>query len=214
MMPMTAPVFSLPNNAHQDTVDFLRRLSSMLTGGRNAEMLLEAASMIEALSRRVTTAEQLFREQQEDHARNLELREVAELASDNLIAEMESLKAQLDAEVYSMREQLDESKRQAEADRNFFGEESLRLQARADVTEARLAEANAELEEYRRPGETRLDESIAVVPIASLQLARTQFDYLAKGFASSGDVVSQTICEIGASAIDKALGGNAPGDGG
>jgi hypothetical protein len=87
----------------------------------------------------------------------------------------------------------------------------LRLQAHVDVTEARLAQADAELDEYRRPAETGIDDSIAVVPIASLQLARTQFDYLAKGFASSGDVVSQTICEIGASAIDKALDGNASG---
>ncbi len=79
MMSMPAPVFSPPPNAHQETVDFLRRLSSMLTGGRNAEMLLEAASMIETLSRRTATAEQLFAEQQEDHARNLELREVAGL---------------------------------------------------------------------------------------------------------------------------------------
>ena len=214
MMSMPAPVFSPPPNAHQETVDFLRRLSSMLTGGRNAEMLLEAASMIETLSRRATTAEQQFAEQQEDHARNLELREVAELASDNLMTEMESLKAQLDAEIAALKEQLDETRRQAEADRAFFGEETLRLQAHVDVTEARLAQADAELDEYRRPVETGIDNSIAVVPIASLQLARTQFDYLAKGFASSGDVVSQTICEIGASAIDKALDGNASGQDG
>ncbi len=210
MTPMPAEVFSLPTNAHQETIDFLRRLSSMLTGGRNAEMLLEAANMIETLSRRAATAEQLFAEQQDDHARNLELREVAELASDNLIAEMGSLKTQLDAEIASLKEQLDETRHQAEADRSFFGEEALRLQARVDVTEAQLAQANAELDEYRRPAETGIDESIAVVPIASLELARTQFDYLAKGFASSGDVVSQTICEIGASAIDKALDGNVP----
>ncbi len=215
MTPMPAPVFSPPDDAHQETIDFLRRLSSMLTGGRNAEMLQEAADMIETLSRRAATAEQLFAEQQDDHARNLELREVAELASDNLIAEMASLKAQLDAEVASLKEQLDETRRRAEADRNFFGEEALRLQARVDVTESELAQANAELDEYRRPAETGIDESIAVVPVASLKLARTQFDYLAKGFASSGDVVSQTICEIGASAIDKALDGSNPaGDAG
>jgi ABC-type transporter Mla subunit MlaD len=210
MTPMPAKVLSLPDDAHQETIDFLRRLSSMLTGGRNAEMLLEAADMIETLSRRAATAEQLFAEQQEDHARNLELREVAELASDNLIAEMESLKAQLDAEVAALKERLDETRRQAEAERNFFGEEALRLQARVDVTESELAQANAELDEYRRPAETGIDESIAVVPVASLKLARTQFDYLAKGFASSGDVISQTICEIGASAIDKALDGSNP----
>ena len=44
----------------------------------------------------------------------------------------------------------------------------------------------------------------------SLQLARTQFDYLARGFAGNGDVVSQTICEIGARALDKALGAGVP----
>lgn len=215
MTPKPVPSFSPPANAHQETIDFLRRLSSMLTGGRNAEMLLEAAKTIETLSGRAATAERLFAEQQEDHARNLELREVAELASDNLIAEMESLKEQLDAELATLKEQLDESRRQAEADRNYFGEAALRLQAQADVTEARLAQANAELDAYREPIETGIDESIAVVPIALLRLARTQFDYLAKGFASSGDVVSQTICEIGASAIDKALDGNMPArDGG
>jgi hypothetical protein len=48
-----------------------------------------------------------------------------------------------------------------------------------------------------------------VVPIQSLQLARAQFGFLADGFASSGDVVSQTICEIGARAIENALAGRA-----
>ncbi len=216
MTPMPAPIFSVPPDAHQETVDFLRRLSSMLTGGRNAEMLLEAASMIETLSRRAATAEQLFAEQQEDHARNLELREVAELASDNLIAETEQLKAIFDAEVASLKQQLEESRqqlhestRQAEIERKLYADETARLQANVDAAETRLAEASAELEEYRRPAETGIDDSIAVVPVTSLELARTQFDYLARGFASSGDVVSQTICEIGASAIDKALADNA-----
>lgn len=216
MTPMPAPLISLPSNAHQETVDFLRRLSSMLTGGRNAEMLLQAAAIIETLGQRAATAEQLFAEQQEDHARNLELREVAELASDNLISEMESIKAVLDAEIASLKEQLDESKRQldenarqAEIERGLYAEATERLQARAEVAETRLAEADAELEAYRRPAETGLDDSIAVVPVASLEIARTQFDYLARGFASSGDVVSQTICEIGASAIDKVLADDA-----
>jgi hypothetical protein len=216
MTPTPAPIFSVPPDAHQETIDFLRRLSSMLTGGRNAEMLLQAASMIETLVQRATTAEQRFAEQQEDHARNLELREVAELASDNLIAEMESLKAQLDAEIASLKQQLDDSKRQldesarqAEIERGLHAEETGRLQAKAGAAETLLAEADAELEVYRRPAETGIDDSIAVVPVASLEIARTQFDYLAKGFASSGDVVSQTICEIGASAIDKALADDA-----
>jgi hypothetical protein len=246
-MSMPAPVYSLTSDAHQEAVDFLRRLSSMLTGGRNAEMLQEAAGLIETLSRRTAATEQLLGEQQEENARNLELREVAELASDNLMAENESLKHQsaaeadaLKGEIASLKEQfaaelaalqeksanekeqlaaeitllttqLDDARRQAEIDRNWFAEETLRAQAAAELAQEQHAAVHAELEELRKPPPPEtLDDSIAVVPVQSLQLARTQFDYLARGFAGSGDVVSQTICEIGARAIDKALAGGVP----
>src|ERR1700756_5248284 len=107
---MTAIAESLPpSDDTNEIVDFLRRLASMLSGGRNAEMLLEAATLIENLSSRVVTAEQRFHEQQEDHAKNLELREVAELASDNLVNEVNALKAQLA-----------ESEAKAEAERGHF----------------------------------------------------------------------------------------------
>ncbi len=206
MMAMPAPVMTLPpSSAQQETVDFLRRLSSMLTGGRNAEMLQEAASMIEALGRRAASAEKLFQEQQEDHARNLELREVAELASDNLLSEVASLKV----EVESLKAQLEERHQQAETDRNWFAEETLRAQARAEQAEESVAALKTEIEEMRKP--QPIDESIAVVPLKSLQLARTQFDYLAKTFATSGDVVSMTICEIGSRALEAALAGSEPG---
>jgi hypothetical protein len=42
------------------------------------------------------------------------------------------------------------------------------------------------------------------------RLARVQFDHLALSFAKGGDVISQTICEIGGCAIDSALAGEAP----
>jgi predicted RNase H-like nuclease (RuvC/YqgF family) len=218
---MAAPVFSLPSGAQQETIDFLRRLSSMLTGGRNAEMLQEAASLIETLGRRAVSAEQLFQDQQEDHARNLELREVAELASDNLLAEVDSLKAEIEtlkaeietlkAEIETLRAQLEEHTHQSETDRNWFAEETLRAQAQSEQAQERAAALQAELDELRMPPPPEtIDESIAVVPVQSLQLARTQFDYLAKAFADSGDVVSMTICEIGARALDKALAGTKP----
>ena len=205
MMAMPAPVITLPSSAQQETVDFLRRLSSMLTGGRNAEMLQEAASMIETLGRRAASAEKLFQEQSEDHARNLELREVAELASDNLLSEVESLKV----EIESLKAQLEERQQQAEADHNWHAEETLRAQTRAEQAEESVAALKTEIEEMRKP--QPIDESIAVVPLKSLQLARTQFDYLAKTFATSGDVVSMTICEIGSRALEAALAGSEPG---
>jgi hypothetical protein len=195
-----------PNTETTEITDFLRRLASMLSVGRNAEMLLEAADMIEQLDRRAALAEQRLQEQQEDHAQNLELREVAELASDNLVTEVNSIKAQLA-----------ESEAKAEQERGYFAEEAKRLADVADEARTRVAEANdrllrvnAEIEELRNPLPATIDESIAIVPVESLQLARTQFGYLAQGFAKNGDVVSQTICEIGARAIDKALNGDKP----
>jgi hypothetical protein len=208
-MSMPAPVYSLSPNPHQETVDFLRRLSTMLTGGRNAEVLQEAASLIEALSLRAISAEQRYQERQEEHARNIELREVAELASDNLVAEVAALKAEAEL----LKAQLAERISQAETDRNWFAEETLRAQAQAELAQEQLAAANAELEEMRKPAPPdAIDDSIAVVPVQSLQLARAQFDHLADGFARQGDVVSQTICEIGARALDRALADSDPAD--
>jgi chromosome segregation ATPase len=235
MTPMSAPVYSIPENPQQEIIEFLRRLSGMLTGGRNAEMLMQAAATIEALGSRAASAEALFQEQQEGYARNIELREVAELASDNLMTEVESLKAEIDLlkaqlqdrdqqlkereqqleqrqqQLDERQQQLEDRRSQHETDRNQFAEEALRLQAMTEISGTRLAEAHAEIEELRKPPpEPAFDDSIAVVPVQSLQLARTQFDYLARDFAGRGDIISLTICEIGARAIDKALADNEP----
>jgi hypothetical protein len=214
MTPMSARDLSQPLDASSEVIDFLRRLSSMMAGGRNAEMLLAAANIIEALSGRLAGTEELYHQLHEEHSKNLELREVAELASDNLIAELDAVKAQhavsqqqAEREIESLKNQLDEHGERAKADRMAFAEETLRLQAMAAEAEARLASANASLEELRN-ADTAIDDSVAVVPIQSLQLARDQFDFLAKGFARSGDVISLTICEIGAQAIEKALADN------
>ena len=65
--------------------------------------------------------EQRFQEQQEDHARNVELREAAELASNDLVGEVNSIKALLA-----------ESEAKAEQDRGYFAEEAKRLAGVAD----------------------------------------------------------------------------------
>jgi len=196
---MSVTASSPPPNENQETIDFLRRLAGMLTGsGRNADMLLKAASAIEALTQRAIAAEQFCWEQEEEHARNLELREVTELASDNLLAETRSLKAQLA-----------ESERRTESERTSAAEEARRLQTELADARAQLAKFTAELDALREPI-TAIDDSIAIVPVDSLQLARAQFDFLAAGFAKTNDVISQTICQIGACAIDKALSDNVP----
>lgn len=192
---MSATVLSLPPNPDVETTDFLRRLATMMKGGRNSELLLQAADMIESLSERATLAERAHQDQQEQSARNLELRQIAEAAADELVREAEAL-----------RVQLANGATQAE-------EEARQLSAKADDAEARLAKVTAELDEVRKSLQS---DTAVTVPIQALRLARTQFDYLADAFAKSGDVISLTICEIGGCAIDQALaaGDRAPsGDG-
>ena len=191
----------------------MRRLASVMAGGRNAEMLLDAASVIETLSQRAASAEQLFHDLQEDHASNLERRDIAELASDNMMVEIAKLKAKLaendrtaEAEIAALRDEIAGREAQAEQDRASFAEEALRQQAAAQDVQMRLDAANASLEALRNPAKA-VDGSVAAVPVQTLQTAREQFAYLAEGFAKTGDVVSQTICEVGACAMDKALGG-------
>lgn len=263
-MTMPATVRSLPSDETQETIDFLRRLASMMSGGRNAEMLQAAASSIDALSRRAAAAEALVQDQQDDHARSLEQREVAELAADNLLAELNALKAHLsqsesqgeieraalkaeiadhlqhaEAEIASLRLQLVENQQESEAeiaalraeladngahaedeiaslkaqieqrdrlaeiDRSVFTEEAERLRAQIQDAENGLTNMSAATEQAIGA----IDESVAVVPVQGLRLARTQFGYLAKTFEKSGDVISLTMCEIGAQALDKALAG-------
>jgi chromosome segregation ATPase len=193
---MSATAISMPPDENAETVDFLRRLASMMSGGKNAEMLLGAASMIEALASRAMTAERLYSEQQDEREKSNELRQVAEIAADNLNSEIAALKAQLA-----------EAARQAEIDRASFAEEEHRLSTKAEDAEARLAKVNAELDELRTPF-AELSDTVVAVPTEQLRLARAQFDFLADGFARNGDVISQTICEIGRCAIEQALAGS------
>jgi chromosome segregation ATPase len=262
-MTMPATVRSLPTDETQETIDFLRRLASMMSGGRNAEMLQAAASAIETLSRRASAAEALVHDQQDELARSHEQREVAELAADNLLAELNALKAHLsqredhaetemaglkleladhqqhaEAEIASLRLQLIENQQEAEAeiaalkaqladrghadeeiaslkaqieqrdrlaeiDRRVFTEEAARLRAQVQDTANGLVNMSAATEQAIGV----MDESVAVVSVHALQLARTQFGYLAKAFETGGDVISLTMCEIGAQALDKALTG-------
>jgi chromosome segregation ATPase len=195
---MSVTAVSMPPDENAETVDFLRRLASMMSGGKNAEMLLGAASMIEALASRAMTAERLCSEQQDEREKSNELRQVAEIAADNLNSEIASLKAQLA-----------EAARQAEIDRAFFAEEEHRLSTKAEDAEARLAKVNAELDDLRTPF-AELSDTVVAVPTEQLRLARAQFDFLADGFARNGDVISQAICEIGRCAIEHALAGSEP----
>ncbi|RXH21872.1 hypothetical protein XH99_20015 [Bradyrhizobium nanningense] len=189
---MSATVVPLPPNASSETIDFLRRMASMVSG-RNGEMLLRAARLIESLARRAMSAERLYHEQQIESTRNAELREAAELASDAMVSQSEALRAQL-AEVIAA----------SAAERAAFDAERGKLIGLMQNAESHIVKLTTELDSLRASVDS-LNETAVSVPIEVLRLARTQFDYLSSGFAHKGDVISQAMSEIGGFAIDQAL---------
>ncbi|MCK1733602.1 hypothetical protein IVA79_06425 [Bradyrhizobium sp. 138] len=189
---MSATVVPLPPNSSSQTIDFLRRMASMVSG-RNGEMLLRAASLIEQLGQRAMSAERLYHEQQVASTRNAELREAAELASDAMVGQIEVLQAQL-AEVTAA----------AAAERAAFDAERGKLIGLMQNAESHIVKLTSELDSLRASVDS-LNETAVSVPIEVLRLARTQFDYLSRGFARNGDVISQAMSEIGGFAIDQAL---------
>ena len=189
---MSATVVPLPPNSSSETVDFLRRMASMVSG-RNGQMLLRAARLIEQLGQRAMSAERLYHEQQVESTRNAELREAAKLASDAMVGQIEVLRTQL-AEVTAA----------AAAERAAFDAERGKLIGLMQNAESHIGKLSTELDTLRASVDS-FNETAVSVPIEVLRLARTQFDFLSAGFARKGDVISQAMSEIGGFAIDQAL---------
>jgi chromosome segregation ATPase len=203
---MSATVVPLPPNNASETTDFLRRMASMVSG-RNGEMLLRAAAMIDSLTHRAMSAEQLFHRQQEESTRNAELREVAELASDGLLRQIDALRAQLAGvteQAAAEREQFEAEQARFETERARFEAERERLAGVMQDAEAHVAGVEAELETLKKSVD-EFNATAVSVPIEVLRLARAQFDFLSDGFAKNGDLISRAMSEIGGCAIDQVL---------
>lgn len=189
---MSATVVPLPPSSSSETVDFLRRMASMVSG-RNGQMLLRAAALIESLAQRTMTAERLYHQTQEENTRHVELREAAELASDAMVSQIDALRTQL-AEVTAA----------AAVERAAFDAERGKLLHLMQHAETHIGKLTTELDSLRASVDS-FNETVVSVPIEVLRLARTQFDFLSEGFARKGDVISQAMSEIGGFAIDQAL---------
>ncbi|MBR0739134.1 hypothetical protein JQ581_19555 [Bradyrhizobium liaoningense] len=189
---MSATVVPLPPKPSSETIDFLRRMASMVSG-RNGEMLLRAASLIESLAQRAMSAERLYHEQQIESTRSTELRKAAELASDAMAGQIAAL-----------RTQLGEVTAAAAAERAAFDTERGKVLMLMQDAESHIGKLTTELDTLRASVDS-FNETAVSVPIEVLRLARTQFDYLSNGFATRGDVISQAMSEIGGFAIDQAL---------
>ncbi|WP_256808341.1 MULTISPECIES: hypothetical protein [unclassified Bradyrhizobium] len=189
---MSATVVPLPPSSSSETTDFLRRMASMVSG-RNGEMLLRAAALIESLAQRAMSAERLYHREHEENTRNTELRVAGEMASDALAKQIDGLRTQL-AELSTA----------AAAERAAFDAERGKLLGLMQHAESHIGKLTGELDTLRASVDA-FNETVVSVPIEVLRLARTQFDFLSDGFARKGDVISQAMSEIGGFAIDQAL---------
>ena len=176
-----------------ETIGFLRRFSDVIAVGQNAVRLDDAATLIESLIERVAETEQSLQEERNKGAANIESRRAAEAAAD-----------QLESRIIALEAELAENMRQSASDRSSFVEESRRLLALVGTSEAALSEVTAELA-HLRSSLAALGESLVVVPVEPLLAARSQFEFLAGGFAENGDLISQAMCGVGGCMIDRAI---------
>lgn len=170
-----------------------------MVSGRNGQMLLRAAALIESLAHRAMSAERLYHQAQEESTRNAELRQAAELASNTMVGQIAALQAQL-AELTAA----------TAAERAAFDAERGKLLELMQHAEIHIGKITTELDTLRASVDS-FNETAVSVPIEVLRLARTQFDDLSSGFARRGDPISQAMSEIGGFAIDRALAGRQTG---
>jgi predicted RNase H-like nuclease (RuvC/YqgF family) len=180
-----------------ELVGFLRRFSSMISYGENAENLQRAASLIEYLANRASETHTSLHQQQDTSSRYFEMCQALEVGVDTLSAENANLRMQLQQDI-----------QQALSEQTRLREESSRLSAHVEQLEAALFVANAEIEELRnRPtaeAPSAGDEAV-MVPVATLHAIRHQFEYLSNELTGHGGVVAQVMSEIGRCAVERVI---------
>jgi hypothetical protein len=178
------------------SISFLRRFADLMSGGRNAGTLLQAADVIEDLANRVEDVEQQLREEAERCAAYRDLCTVADLAVGDMKFEVATLEQRLGAE--QLRHELAQAS---------LAEENQRLIIRAGQAEAKLTEMSGELLNLRAEL-AGLGDSLLLVPAATMRMARDQFQSLANGCEKSGDTIAVVMCEIGSRLMEQAIAGS------
>jgi hypothetical protein len=179
-------------DAIAELVAFLRRFGSMLSG-QNADKLRDAADLIEDL------LEALDRERKE--FRDVEARLTQHIrAHASAQVEIGSAKAELSV----LQAEIAEQKRKASVAHDAVFGEAQAQAARADKAERELRNISDELVQLRTKL-SKIGQSYAVLPVATLDALRTQFEFLGRQFGKAGDATSQAMCEIGACKISDAV---------
>jgi chromosome segregation ATPase len=179
----------------EEITRFLRRFSDLMSTGHNADHLLHAANLIEALVSRVVETEKQFHTEQARSEEHRQLCKSAEVNCANLQKELAGVETELAAQRWKLNEVIISA-----------AAEQQRLLERAEGAEARLTAVENELAEAHSVTATSVDGHV-LVPISTLRHAEAQFEALAR---EAIGLVSQVMCEAGASALGRALLESAP----
>ncbi|MGZ5873704.1 MAG: hypothetical protein ACXWKP_16495 [Bradyrhizobium sp.] len=174
----------------EEIVRFLRRFADLVSTGHNADHLLSAANLVETLIKRTEDTAELLQDEQTRSEENLQLYKSAEVNCANLEKQIAGLKAKLAEQQWHLNEVVISA-----------AAEEQRLLERAEQAEAQLAAIESELAEAR-PLLAAFAEGHVLVPISTLRHAEAQFEALAR---EAADVVSQAMCEVGASTLDRVI---------
>jgi len=171
-----------------ETVRFLQRFADLMSTGSNSENLLRAAWLLESHVDLVRESKELLQVERVRSDANTEVRKALE----DKIAGLESQMAVLKSQLFEQQTKLNEVV--AEAARK-----QSELLRRAEEAEARLAALQNEVAR-NAPSDTHI-----LVPVATVRLAKAQFESLAHAFEKSGNIVSQVRCEASATSLDRAI---------
>ena len=171
-----------------ETVRFLQRFADLMSTGSNSENLLRAARLLESHVDLAKESNELLQVERVRSDANSEVREALE----DKIAGLESQMAVLKSQLFEQQTKLNEVV--AEAARK-----QSELLRRAEEAEADLAALQSEVA-CNAPSDTHI-----LVPVATVRLAKAQFESLAHAFEKSGNIVSQVRCEASATSLDRAI---------
>jgi hypothetical protein len=184
---MTEPNSVPPTSAETtDILRFLHRFADLMSNGKNSDNLLCAARMLEA--------------------------HIALLHETRELLQAERIRGGASAQVrQALEARVGEFEHEILALKFGFAEEQSRTGNIVAEMERRLAEFLHRAEEAEALLAAAVEAPPAMpfgciaVPLATLQIAKTQFEALAAAFEKSGNIVSQVMCEASASSLDRAI---------
>jgi hypothetical protein len=184
---MTEPIPPLPAPTETtETLRFLHRFADLMSTGSNAENLLRAARLLEAHADLLQETTELLQVERIRGDANAEIRKALEARISESDNEILALKTEL------ARQQARTNEIVAEMERR-----QSEFLPRAEQAEAALAEL--------QNAPPAIPAGSIAIELATLRVAKAQFEALARAFEKSGNIISQVMCEASASNLDRAI---------